>query len=444
MVGDPVSFTGDTRYEVITVLANCGSDIDRAKEALVVWISRKQSKGRSTEHILNKLDDIEAKFVKDTSLHCAFREARAVTLLPRSPCIPLPDFIVKRNSRSEPWPPAPIDVTSTVDSPGAGSSTSSPGGSPPIPILSTSSSTSSPVHSPLRSARNIDSISAGPSTAQNQIPWWTREPPFSPIAGSPPSPKAQVLNSPTPAASVSLSSSPEDTPRASRQSPPSRRYTPPDRRFVPHFPLPPVPASDPSSDAHSRPPLRISYTKPSSPSSITSPIYPITPTSPGLYRRPSSSTPSPISRDSEGSDFTDRISNRSFARNWQIVNPDPYPLNDVVRGDSPLIPGVHTPNSAKESKSGTEPPPPYFDQKRTYAHPDHWVIGAQLDRALKVCGVNPVVRREVLRCLRSDTDYEPPYWQTRLLECGLNPEAVAYLLQEMTRQVDWATVGREG
>ncbi|KIK90828.1 hypothetical protein PAXRUDRAFT_831340 [Paxillus rubicundulus Ve08.2h10] len=355
MVGDPVSFTGDTRYEVITVLANCGSDTVRAREALVVWISRKQSKGRSTEHILNKLCDIESKFIKDTSLHSAFREARAMTLLPRTPCIPLPDFIVKENSQSETWS-APIDVTPTVHSPGAGSRTSSPGGSSPIFIPSTSPSTSSSAHSPLRSAQNLDNVSAGPSTVPNPIPWWAREPPLSPIAGSPPLPSVHALSSPRPVANVGLPSSPEGTPRAQgairqfSQSPLKRRYTVPDRGSAPHLPLPPLPAGDQSPDAHGRLSLGSSHTRHSS-SSVPSPTVPITPTSPGLYRRSPSSAPSLISRDSEGSDFTDRISTRSFPRYWQMVNPDPYPSNDVIRVDSPLMPGTHTPNSAKENKS---------------------------------------------------------------------------------------------
>lgn len=77
MFSDPVSFSGDTRVEVliydfnplccintrqvITVLANCGRDTDRARQALVTWIRHKQGKGRTTEHILVKLRDIESK-----------------------------------------------------------------------------------------------------------------------------------------------------------------------------------------------------------------------------------------------------------------------------------------------------------------------------------------------------------------------------------------------
>ncbi|KAF8553176.1 hypothetical protein OG21DRAFT_1485634 [Imleria badia] len=100
MFSDPVSFNGGTRVEVIAVLANCGTDTDKARRALVTWIRRKQDKGRTTEHILIKLRDIESKFIKDTTLHSAFRDARAETFLPRAPDLPLPSFIRRKSTAS--------------------------------------------------------------------------------------------------------------------------------------------------------------------------------------------------------------------------------------------------------------------------------------------------------------------------------------------------------
>ncbi|KAF9221262.1 hypothetical protein BS17DRAFT_810147 [Gyrodon lividus] len=443
MVGDPVSFIGDTRYEVITVLANCGSDTDRAREALVTWISRKQAKGRSTEHILNKLRDIEAKFIKDSSLHSAFREARAETFLPRPPGIPLPEHIRRpsQSGQKPPWPSA-IDVTSIGDSSGPRSSSSSAGGSPPV--FAPSISPISP-RSALRFEQKPDDLRrASSSTARSSSSQWWSPAPNIVHAGSPPSPKSYFMTrSPTQAAAISLPPSPEDRnfPNSQRplsQSPTGRRIVAMmDKRSAPDFPLPPIPASDQSSGTHGRLSLKLPRAEPPSP---PSPSSPVTPTYSEHHHRP---TPSPVLRESDGSDITDLDSRSSLRRRWQIANPEPYLSDDIVRGDSPLQ-GSYGTNNGKESKSGTEPPPPYVGQKRTYTHPDHRVIGAQLDKALKVCGVTPVVRREVIRCLRSEPGYEPPYWQARLLDdCGLNSEAVEYLVHEMTGQVNWATIGKE-
>ncbi|KAJ8593057.1 hypothetical protein M405DRAFT_633777 [Rhizopogon salebrosus TDB-379] len=82
-------FNGDTQLEVVTALANCGDDIDRARQAIITYVVRKQKKGRTTNHILVKLRHLEMKFINDTSLHIAFRDARALTCLPRSLDLPL-------------------------------------------------------------------------------------------------------------------------------------------------------------------------------------------------------------------------------------------------------------------------------------------------------------------------------------------------------------------
>jgi hypothetical protein len=91
-----IGFNGSTRVEVIAILANCGRDTDKVRRALVTWIQHKQYKGRTTEHILAKLRSIESKFIMDTTLHSAFRDARAETCLP-SPDLP-PPSVVKRKS----------------------------------------------------------------------------------------------------------------------------------------------------------------------------------------------------------------------------------------------------------------------------------------------------------------------------------------------------------
>ncbi|KAJ8590467.1 hypothetical protein M405DRAFT_161758 [Rhizopogon salebrosus TDB-379] len=106
-------FHGDSQIEVVTVLANCGHDIDRARQALTTYIVRKQEKGRSTDHILLKLRQLECKFINDTSLHTAFRDARALTCLPRSPDIPLPDFVLRDTAAKDGLlnPPALRDIT---------------------------------------------------------------------------------------------------------------------------------------------------------------------------------------------------------------------------------------------------------------------------------------------------------------------------------------------
>ncbi|KAF9235765.1 hypothetical protein BU15DRAFT_64601 [Melanogaster broomeanus] len=437
MVGDPVSFTGDTRYEVISVLANCGSDTDKARRALVTWISRKQNKGRSTEHILNKLNYIESKarpnvsirfecFIKDVSLHSAFREARAATFLPRPPGLPLPESI--RRSQSQ------------RDSQSQRGSQSQVQALPREVVLLQSSFRTSGVRLLLPHARLCTL-----STDSSLIVWVPTEPhrvmiiPVVQFRGRP----LRQEDSPICIARRELLShlprsppySPTNRAAVSQSTPQTgRRVQPANRRSAPSAPLPPIPANDHSS----HPPFKIAIAGRLRRLQVRHPLL-------HLHLLQSSRHVTAHSHLRAIVLFSDSSSQdrRLFLpRAWHIANPDPYLSEDVVRGDSPLQ-GVYGSSIGKERKSGTEPPPPYIPQNRTYPRPDPRVIGAKLERALKVCGVTPAVRQEVMQCLRSESGYEPPYWQARLQDCGLNPEAVDFLVEEMTRQVDWANYGRE-
>jgi len=66
----------------MSVLANCGVDGQRARRALVRYIEHKQDKGRNTQHILAKVQDIEAQFLDDETLLRAFIGARLETEMP--------------------------------------------------------------------------------------------------------------------------------------------------------------------------------------------------------------------------------------------------------------------------------------------------------------------------------------------------------------------------
>lgn len=44
-------FKGDTMMEVLTILANSGTDVKTVRDAVILYIARKKQKGRSGRHI---------------------------------------------------------------------------------------------------------------------------------------------------------------------------------------------------------------------------------------------------------------------------------------------------------------------------------------------------------------------------------------------------------
>lgn len=131
----------------------------------------------------------------------------------------------------------------------------------------------------------------------------------------------------------------------------------------------------------------------------------------------------------------DTISENSTPSYWLESDGEPLPSEDVVRQDSP----VFVFHRDQASLTGIGAPPPYIDQLGAHSPPDIPTLGETLGRAVNVCGASSEVRLEVAKCVRFFCGYEPPYWQSRLQAVGLNVEAARYLVDEMSKQVDWAT-----
>ncbi|KAG8220651.1 hypothetical protein J3R82DRAFT_2919 [Butyriboletus roseoflavus] len=215
-------------------------------------------------------------------------------------------------------------------------------------------------------------------------------------------------------------------------SPGRRRVTPP-KTCPPDVPLPPIPADEQDADSKSG---MLKQTlpdeQPSTPVLCTA-LHPFTPARP----LPIQPVPSPVPG-SEESEPTDTFNRNSLRQNWQELNGE-LPSDDIVREDSPL----YVFNDDHACRTGIGPPPPYVDQLDTYSLTDMPTIGDALDRAVNVCGGSPEVRLEVSKCIGFHHGYEPPYWQTRLQACGLDAEAAKYLVDEMSKQVNWtASFGR--
>lgn len=94
-------FKGDTMMEVFTVLANSGTDVKPVRDAVILYIARKKQKGRSEQHIQDKLLQLEEKFKHIEMWHPAFRDARALFQLPKSKHIPLPKSVIRKQHESK-------------------------------------------------------------------------------------------------------------------------------------------------------------------------------------------------------------------------------------------------------------------------------------------------------------------------------------------------------
>ncbi|KAG2095473.1 uncharacterized protein F5147DRAFT_819166 [Suillus discolor] len=107
-------FKGDTMMEVFTVLANSGTDVKTVRDAVILYIARKKQKGRSEQHIQDKLLQLEDKFKHVEMWHPAFRDARALFQLPKSKHIPLPKSVIRKQHESKLL--HPIDMGSVPSS----------------------------------------------------------------------------------------------------------------------------------------------------------------------------------------------------------------------------------------------------------------------------------------------------------------------------------------
>lgn len=118
-------FKGDTMMEVFTVLANSGTDVKTVRDTVILYIARKKQKGRSEQHIQDKLSQLEDKFKHIEAWHPAFRDARALFQLPKSKHIPLPKSIIRKKRESELLSPI-LDIGPAIPSPPQSPSFSSP------------------------------------------------------------------------------------------------------------------------------------------------------------------------------------------------------------------------------------------------------------------------------------------------------------------------------
>ncbi|KAI6037912.1 hypothetical protein EDC04DRAFT_2082794 [Pisolithus marmoratus] len=443
MVG--ISFTGDTHFEVITVLANCGTDTVRAREALVTWIQRKQGKGRSTQHILTKLRQLEQKFIKDISLHDAFRQARAVTFLPRSPDLPLPEFITKRQSHGsmQSLDSPVIDVTH------AESSRYNPLSSPHTPVFSR---TSCRCQSPSYSERRLDPYAEEPelpSTSYNppspegsqslfysssqthHLPTTHRPYPLVATGGAAYGLKSPTLSPPSP------TMLPRRYRSASNPAPPkpavSRRSIPPPNRLSePAIPAPPTPRPAPTQPI----PQSACSSAASSTVSLASPVSPAPqPYSDLGLRMPSPLPSSPYS--SKESVMTVTDIERYVPSDIDVMEQECFSnFRVITRSDSPLYGFAGNASQNRNSTIGTGLAPSYADALAHLQSEHGWEMGPRLDKALKICNASLAVKEQVLKCLRSEPGCDPPHWQSRLRECNINPEAVDFIVDEMCRELE--------
>ncbi|KAH7919099.1 hypothetical protein BV22DRAFT_879267 [Leucogyrophana mollusca] len=395
-------FTGSTKIEVVTVLANCGTDVSRAKEALVAYIQRKQEKGRSTEHILKKLHDLEVDYVRDWSLHPAFRDARALTYLPKSTLLPLPAHLRQPGAPEMTAQPCNISSSST-DHPSSYTPRSDSSSSPVDYHISPISPPSSPGHrdrnhspsSPVASSSHIRTSYASPTMQQ---PYERR---------GDPSDSRKEKNRPAPI----IVGSPSSAERSKRAS--LRSQVPPRRSSPPTTPLPALPQEHQVS---SMPYKRSTY-----PSLDTRP------------RGPPLCSPSDLPYTSRPP-FDTHNESYTKSRDGYPTSPS-YSCKRADKATSCRLSENRRPMGARSISISTgkgvanmaesEPPPPYRDES------------GQLDRALQNCGASRVVRREVRRCLQQERGYEREKWAAVLEEdCGLAADDIPSLLAEMAREAE--------
>lgn len=414
--------------EVIIVLANCGSDTSKARQALTKYIARKQEKGRSTEHILKKLRQLELKFINDTSLHAAFRDARANTCLPRSLDVPLPEFVLRE-----------MAATTGRDSRQSGTSASRDLVTP-SPDPSTPRSWLQPSFSPVLHTdpaiieedriQPEEASSRRPSLPPTNAPG--RMPVLSPYAFQIGSGRSRSSTVPSSSMSSLFTHSPKKF-RTSFNSPPPTSPLPDlpldatDNydSYIPRFHLPPP--------ANPRPFSSASKSSSSSHSSYPSPRTPDAAST--LYPRFSSQSAAMIRGDA------------SYPpRKEENVPQQPQPPVIVEHCPPEMeIPSMFIPSRegsfvASES-SGSDSPVPYRDSPilsdRPASHNHNQDFSFPLDNALRLCTASPVVRREVNRCLQQDPGYEQHNWPTVLQECDIAEDEISFLLNEIAREMEF-------
>lgn len=409
------------------MLANCGTDTDRARQALTRYIARKQEKGRPTEHILKKLRQLESKFINDITLHAAFRDARASTCLPRSPDLPLPDFVLRETTRRP-----SLDTHQSVSVP-RDFTTPSPGPSTPKSWSQASYSPVQHVYPSIMEENRVQPVEAslrGPSLSSTNVRG--KLPALSPYAFQDNSARSRSSTLPSSSMSSPLIHFQKKL-RTSYNSPPPTSPLPDlpvdvaddYDSHIPQFHLPPP--------ANSRPFSSVSKSSSSSHSSFASLRTPEA--VPPLYHGFSSQSAA-ITRGDIG--YSQR-KEENFPQQPLVVV-EHYPSETDI--PSMFLPSREGSLNASESSVG-DFPSPYRDspilrerstsQNRNFSFP--------LDNALRLCTASPIVRREVIQCLQQNQGYEQYNWPTVLQGCGIAEDDILFLLNEMAREVEF-TVSR--
>ncbi|KAG1730417.1 uncharacterized protein EDB91DRAFT_786826 [Suillus paluster] len=164
-------FKGDTSMEIIAIIASSGNDVNTVRDAVIMYIVAKRNKGRSEQHIHEKLEKLERKFKDIEALHPAWRDARALFQLRKSEHIPIPMSIV-RQQENEQRRKLEWELSSVIPSSPAASSASNYTSSAASNRLSSVPSTYSPAAS---SASNYTSsaasnrLSSVPSTYSSSV-----------------------------------------------------------------------------------------------------------------------------------------------------------------------------------------------------------------------------------------------------------------------------------
>jgi len=417
---------------VITVLANCGTDTDKARQALTRYIARKQEKGRPTEHILKKLRQLELKFINDTTLHTAFRDARASTCLPRSPDVPLPDFVLRetaartrRDSRQS--LSAQRDFATPSPSPSTPKSWLQPSYSP-VQHAGTSIIEEDRIQPEEALYNTSETSSRRPSLPPINAPG--RLPVLSPYAFQISSGRSRSSTLPSSPMSSTFTHSPKKL-RTSYNSPPPTSPLPDIPldatddydSHSPRFHLPPSAKSRPfSSSSKSSSSSHSSYLNPRTPE-IVQPLHP------GFS-----------SQSATRGDISYPPRTEKDLPQQPLVVTEHYPSETDI--PSMFLPSREGSFEACEN-SGGDCPVPYRDspilRERPVSHNHNFSF--PLDNALQLCNASLVVRREVTRCLQQDQDYEQYNWPTVLQECGIAEDDIPFLLNEMAREVEF-TVSR--
>ncbi|KAG1855942.1 hypothetical protein F4604DRAFT_1218549 [Suillus subluteus] len=422
-------FNGDSQMEVITVLANCGTDTDKARQALTRYIARKQEKGRPTEHILKKLRQLELKFINDITLHTAFRDARATTCLPRSPDLPLPEFVL-RETAARTRRESHQSASAVRDF-----ATPSPGPSTPQSWLQLSYSPVQHVDRTIIEEDRLQPEEASykayetslrrPSLPPTNAPG--RLPVLSPYVFQIGSSRSRSSTLPSSSMSSPLTHSPKKLQTSYNSPPPTSPLpdlpldaTDDHNSHIPRLHLPSPTISRPfSSTSKSSSSSHSSYPSPRTPE-IVPPLYS------GFSSQSAAVTRGDISYSPQKEEILPQ----------QPVVVEHYPSETDI--PSMFLRSREGSLNASES-SGGDFPIPYRDsptlRERSVSHNQNFSF--PLDNALRLCAASPVVRREVTQCLQQDQGYEQHNWPTVLQECGIAEDDIPFLLNEMAREVEF-------